>query len=153
MSIEPVKGKTVAKISRFDLLIDGQENDEDLGSLQLIFLDGSVLELELIGDGESVDYNWKEKEENLGDWHSIDLTSREPFVDLIGNNISEFDELLFGTIEDKPIQMVVAGIGFKFGNQMSLVYYNAGDFAKIYVNEMPPAFTDQFKLIWKKRIF
>lgn len=44
-------------------------------------------------------------------------------------------------------------ITLQFENGQSLVYYNAGDDAQIYVDEMPPAFVDTFKLIWKEGIF
>ena len=69
------------------------------------------------------------------------------------NKVNAADDLLFGTIEDKKEDMVVAGYGIQFENGHTLVYYNAGDFAKIYVDEMPKSFTDTFKLIWNNGVF
>jgi hypothetical protein len=158
MSIPNILNKTLTKISRFDFLIDGIENDEDAGPVQLEFNDETVLEIELVPDGESVDFSWKKKrtteeEDEKTDWIRIDLTNREPFNLLRGNKIIGADDLLFGTIEEKKEAMVIAGYGIQFDNGHTLVYYNAGDFAKIYVDEMPKSFPDTFKLIWDKGIF
>lgn len=158
MSLENVRHKILEKISRFDFLIDGKEDEEDAGPVQLIFTDNTVLELELCSDGESVVYHWRskaeiEEEDNKTDWFRIELIDREPFIKLQKAKVKNFDQLLFGTVEESYETMVLAGVGFQFENGMSLVYYNAGDFAKIFVNEMPPPFDEQFKLIWKERAF
>lgn len=154
MRFSEVKNKILEKISRFDFLIDGEENEEDAGPFQLMFTDDSILEINLVPDGESVEYKWKgkrevEEEDKKTDWFRIDLTYKEPFSQLHKMKILDYDQLLFGTVEERPESFVVAGLGFLFDNKMTLVYYNAGDFAKVYVNEMPPAFDGQFKLIWK----
>jgi hypothetical protein len=158
MRLPEVRNKILEKISRFDFLIDGQENEEDAGPVQLMFTDNSILEIDLIPDGESVEYKWKgkgevEEEDKKTDWFRIDLTDKEPFSQLQKMKILDYDQLLFGTVEERLESFVVAGLGFLFENGMSLVYYNAGDFAKVYVNEMPPAFDGQFKLVWKSRKF
>lgn len=134
--------------------MDGKENEEDAGPIQLIFTDGTVLEIDLVPDGESVEYKWKIKEEEKeSGWFKIDLTDKKPFIQLRDMKILDYDELLFGTIEGWQESIVIAGIGFQFENGMSLIYYNAGDFAKVYINEMPPAFDGQFKLVWKNGKF
>ncbi len=158
MSITGANNKILERISRFDFLIDGKENEEDAGPVQLEFTDGTVLEMELASDGESVEFTWKDKsiveEENKeADWFRIDLTEKEPFNQLRAKKVMFVDYLLFGAIEDSKEDMVVAGLGFCLEDGLSLVYYNAGDFAKVYLNEMPPPFEDSFKLIWKHGTF
>jgi len=158
MGLQEVRNKIIEKISRFDFLIDGEEDEEDTGPVQIMFTDSSVLEIELVPDGESVEYKWKgkgevEEEDKKTDWFRIDLTAKEPFFQLQKMKVLDCDELLFGTVKERPESMVVAGIGLRFENGMSLVYYNAGDFAKVYVNEMPLPFNGQFKLVWKNGKF
>ena len=59
------------------------------------------------------------------------------------------DNLLFGAIVAKKEDMVIAGYGIRFDNGHTLVYYNDGDDAKIFVDEMPKPFIDTFKLFWE----
>ncbi|RYD79720.1 MAG: hypothetical protein EOP53_09200 [Sphingobacteriales bacterium] len=156
MSILNVENKTLAKLSRFDLLIDGEENVDDAGVLQMEFSDGTVLELELKPDGESVSYNWKdlektEEEDKTTGWFKIDLSNRNPYNNLIRKKIKFSDDLLFGAKEESEDKLVIAGFGFQFEDNQTLIYYNAGDFAKIYVNEMPTKFEDTFKLVWRNK--
>ena len=158
MNIPVIHNITLEKLFRFDFLIDGQENDEDAGSVHLEFTDGSVLEMELVPDGESVVFNWKEKEtlkkeDEKTDWFRIDLSERKPFYQLCGKKVIVADGLLFGAKDEKKEDMVIAGYGFQFEDGGKLVYYNAGDYAKIYVNDLPPLLPDTFKLVWKNGIF
>ena len=145
-----VQHKTLTGICRFDLMIDGTENDEDAGPVQLTFKDGTILGMELVPDGESVRYSWKDQQTTFKEpgWIRLDLSERVPFGPLCGQQICSNDILLFGNHFEKKADMVVAAYGFRFKDGQSLVYYNAGDFAKIYVNEMPPDLGDRFVLMW-----
>lgn len=153
-----VQSKILKKISRFDYLVNGKKNEEHAGPVQLEFHDDSILELDLVADGESVQFNWKEREvvsiEDLkADWFRIELSERKPFSNLCDERIVNSDLLLFGAQEDKQEEMRIAAFGFLFEKGNTLVYYNDGDDARIYVNELPPAYPDTFKLVWKKGIF
>ena len=158
MSLQKVRNKILKEINRFDFLIDGKENEDDAGPVQLIFTDDSILEMELVPDGESIRYKWRskgkiEEDDEKTDWFKIDLTDKASFHHLTKTKVIDLDELLFGAAKEAPESLVVAGLGLQFENGSSLVYYNAGDFAKIYVDEMPPPLNRQFKLIWKNGAF
>ena len=158
MDSQDIINKIIKRMSRFDFLFGGKEDLDNAGRVHLLFTDNSVLELDLAHDGESIEYKWRseievEEEEKLTDWFRIDLTNKEPFMQIIEQRIIDYDELLFGTNEEALETMVVAGLGFKFENGMSLIYYNNADNSKLFFNEMPPPYPEHFKLVWKNRVF
>ena len=157
MSIPHIQNKSLVRISRFDYLFDGIENEDHSGPVQLEFLDGTVLEMDLMPDGQSVEFTWKDiqiitEEDKKSDWYRIDLSDKKPFDRLIRKSVKTSDDLLFGTFNEKKEEMSIAGFGFQFENGHTLVYYNDADNAKIYVDEMPPIYTQSLKLVWNKGI-
>ena len=147
-----VQHKTLTGIFRFDLMIDGIENEADAGAVQLAFHDGSILEMELVPDGESVRYTWKTQQVAFKEsgWMRLDLSERRPFASLCGQRIHANDILLFGDYFEQKADMLVAAYRFQFEEGQSLVYYNAGDFARMYVNELPPDPGEQFVWMWEE---
>ncbi|WP_143017188.1 hypothetical protein [Catalinimonas alkaloidigena] len=146
-------GKIVEKIFRFNYLIDGEE-EEDAGIVQIEFSDGSVLELDLVSDGESIAIKWKNRqssieESQLDKGFKILLTERSPYCQLKGRKVVHTDELLFGAIEQELDEMVIAGVGLLADDGSLLVYYNGGNYAKLYFNQHPPSLGNPFKLQWR----
>jgi len=150
--IEPAIGKTIKSIARGDMLIDGVENDEDLGPLEVGFTDGSFLQVELIADGESVAFAWRDHQprslsaENT-EWQRISLHTSPPFNLIVGQVVTSVDLLVFGAAGEPPD--VIAGVGIYTDQNLSIVYYNAGDFAKIYFDADPPPLPSEFVLRWQ----
>ena len=145
-------GKTIMTIVRGDMLIDGTENDEDLGPLEIGFTDGSFLQIELIGDGESVTYAWRDHRPPVlsaesCEWERIDLHTAPPFNELVGQRVTTVDILLFGISGEAS--RVIAGVGIYTDQNRSIVYYNGGDFAKIFLGGDPPPLPKGFNLAWK----
>ncbi len=150
-SIPEISKKVISFISRGDLLIDGVENNEDMGPLEIEFSDGSVMTISLVSDGESVEYSISQhKSEKIlcqnCEWERVVLSYEQPFSQAVGMRVLGTNTLLFGTNDDEDF--VIAGYRLKLENNNILVYYNAGDFAKIYWNDVPPKLPHPFLLKW-----
>ncbi len=144
--------KKLVKIFRGDMLIDNEENNSDLGPLQLHFDDLTVLQLELDDDGESVKDFWLNGAKELifsqnSEWFRIELTSNRPFSELIDKKVVGTSFLKFGTKNEDD--RITAGYRFLFENGQYLVYHNAGDYARIYFNSFTTDYGPNFVLEWK----
>ncbi len=153
--INSIIGKTILSIARGDMLIDGMENEDDHGPLEFQFTDGTVLTLELISDGESVKYTITKRlpSKLIGqgsEWNRIVITDSNPFLRAIGSKIAETDNLLFSA---NGSNSTISGYGIKLKNKNFIIYYNAGDFAKIYWNSLPPKLSQPFMLWWENEKF
>ena len=142
-------GKSISAVNRGDFLIDGAPNDDDLGPLELVFDDGSALHLSLVSDGESIRFDWHESPPTHlvaqnSEWERVYLSQAPPYSHAIGGLIATVDLVLFGVVGQA--ERVVAGCVFRLSTNHHLVYYNAGDFAKIYIDEMPPCLGAEFEL-------
>jgi hypothetical protein len=142
-------GSQLISLCRGDLLIDGEQNLDDLGPLELKFETGETLLLHLGPDGETIEFelssvNSTELTVNGCTWIRIDLSKESNFGSLCGQKIVSIKAIYFGF--DLGRDEVLAGLTFNFESESSLTYYNAGDFAKIYVNELPPVLPDPFYL-------
>ena len=144
--------REILSISRGDLLIDGIENDEDMGPLEIEFADGSVVIISLVSDGESIEYNFSPSKSNRllvqdSEWERVILSDKHPYSYAKSRCVSHTNALLFSTEYDK--KPVIAGYRLKLEDGNSIVYYNAGDFAKIYWNDIPPKLPRPFNLKWE----
>ena len=148
-------GKTVSSISRGDLLLNGQQNEEDLGPLEIVFTDGSSLTMALVSDGESVCSEFTERQPNKlfaqnTEFQRVTLTNKEPFAKAVNSKVASIDILLFSSQRDSVD--VVAGYRVNLENGHTIVYYNSGDFAKIYWDSLPPSLPSQFILKWESTL-
>ena len=149
--LEDAKGKVIVSIARGDLLIDKIENEDDQGPLELIFSDGFILTLGLIPDGESATFTWNNSvPEKITDqnceWERIFLTNSQPFSSALNDIVIEVDTLLLGDSESSDS---IAGFGLKLEKENTIIYYNEGDFSKIYWNTFPKKLPSPFYLKWK----
>lgn len=136
-------------LARGDLLIDGEQNFDDLGPLELVFQSGSTIQLRLVSDGESIDFRlFNTRPPDLlgqaGNWPRVDLTLHPEYQRLCQQKLGGIDGIYFG-YRPEGIE-VLAGLIFNFESGDSLAYYNAGDFAKIYLNASPPTLPEPFYL-------
>lgn len=142
-------GARLVGIFRGDLHIDGKLNEEDLGPLELQFEDGRTLQTWLADDGQSLEVNlFPSAPPDLngqgGPWPRIDLSLHAPYLSLLRQEVAAVRYLCFGVRGERT--EALAGLEFHFRSGMSLTYFNAGDFAKIYVNERPPDLSEPFYL-------
>ncbi len=155
IEIQKAKNKSIISIAKGDLLIDNLENEDDHGPLELLFSDSSVLTLGLLPDGESAKCTWSNKQpdkliDQNCEWKRIFLSKTQPFSEALNDTILEVDTLLFG---DGKSSDVTAGFGFKLKKGNTIIYYNKGDFSKIYWNSLPEKLPIPFFLKWKESCF
>ena len=142
-------GAKLHLLCRGDLLIDGEPSLDDLGPLELVFESGSSLQLRLASDGESVELQLSPTRQNEllgqgGAWPRVELSNDPKFSHLCGQMLVAINAIYFGS--DSGGDETLAGLIFRLGSGESLTYYNAGDFAKIYINEVPPPLPEPFYL-------
>jgi hypothetical protein len=151
MDIENSIGKQLKRIDHGDLVIDGYPEDEDIGPIEFIFSDKSTLHLEIGDDGESVSSKWVQFNNNTIGWRNHLLPRHNlPSGKFEDQTIIETDLLYFGLLENSRDKDIVVGYGFKLVNGLVIIFYNAGNFAKLYFNGFPPDLPNECVLRWDK---
>lgn len=147
-------GVRLHSLTRGDLLIDGEQNLDDLGPLELVFESGSTLQLRLVSDGESLEFRLSPARPSdlLGQggvcpWPRIELSQHTEYRRFCQQRLIGIDAIHFGfhpEESDPEVSEVLAGLIFNFESGDSLAYCNFGDFAKIYINASPPPLPKPF---------
>lgn len=141
--------KIAVHFSRADFLLNGQENDQHFGPLQIIFLDNSYLTFEDNGDAESISASIKpiifknDNESNMEYWTEIILDNNPKWSELINTKLTNA-RLLQNTDNQ------IVGCRLYFDNKKSLTYYNYFDDAKIAFDNdsLLDSFVEFEKLKW-----
>ncbi|WP_031457546.1 hypothetical protein [Flavobacterium chungangense] len=118
--------KIATQFSRADFMLDGKEDDQHFGPLQIKFQDGSYLTFDENGDAETIyalvePIEFEDKNNpNIENWSEIVLN----WTKLINSRLIQFKVLQ--SIENK-----IVGCKLYFEKEKAITYYNYYDDAKV----------------------
>ncbi|WMW79537.1 hypothetical protein RF679_12865 [Undibacterium cyanobacteriorum] len=148
MNLTTLLDSNVVKIVRGDCLIDELENEDHAGPLEIEFSNGGALQFRLGDDAVIVILNLlgRESPRLIGE-----LSEYQPIEVALGGCMANGVIKITGV---NPIEWdgLVVGYRLDFGSSNFICYYNAGDYAKIYRNEMPRSLGGGHELIFRGRM-
>lgn len=143
-----IVGKRVQALFRERFLFDGEPQEEDAGALELLFEDGTRVTLHTANDGQSVLASegklalpvsfvmteWKGQPRY--EWEQVALTEQPGWAHLAESDLIAVEAM--ASVWAGRGAEVRTGWRLHFSTGDFLLYLNAGDDAKLYLNALPP---------------